>query len=83
MGLHLASGALNQALLARGRAGQAATAWLVSAAAFVAFVATHSIAHEVTRVEVGYCGAAALLAAMLWAIYRRGPVLTSPAAGTR
>jgi O-antigen/teichoic acid export membrane protein len=74
MGLHLASGTLNQALLARGRAGAAACAWLIAAGAFVAFVATHTLAHQVTRVEVGYCGAAALLAVLLWVLYRRGPV---------
>ena len=42
-----------------------AGAWLVAAAAFVAFVASHTIAKEVTGVEVGYCGATALLALML------------------
>jgi hypothetical protein len=72
MGLHLASGTLNQALLARGRAGAAAVAWLISAGAFVAFVALHTIAGEVLRVEVGYCGAAGLLAVMLLALYRMG-----------
>lgn len=70
MGLHLTSGTLNQALLARGRAPLSAVAWLLAAGAFVAFVATDTIANEVTRVEVGYCGAAGLLAAMLWVLYR-------------
>lgn len=70
MGFHLTSGTLNQALLARGRALLSAVAWLVVAGAFVAFVATDTIANEVTRVEVGYCGAAGLLAAMLWLLYR-------------
>jgi O-antigen/teichoic acid export membrane protein len=72
MGLHLTAGTLNQALLARGQSMFAAAAWLVSAGAFVVFVATPTIANEVTRVEVGYCGAAALLALLLAAIYRRG-----------
>jgi O-antigen/teichoic acid export membrane protein len=81
MGLHLASGTLNQALLARGRARDAAVAWLIAAAAFVAFVATHTIASEVTRVEVGYCGATALLALLLWALYRRAGSV-SPLPGT-
>ncbi len=71
MGFHLAAGTLNQALLAREWAGQAAGAWLIAAAAFVLFTATDTIANEVTRVEVGYCAAAGLLALLLWGIYRR------------
>jgi O-antigen/teichoic acid export membrane protein len=71
MGLHLVSGTLNQALLARGRARAAAAAWLIAAVAFVLFTATRTIGAEVTRVEVGYCGAAGFLALMLWALYRR------------
>jgi O-antigen/teichoic acid export membrane protein len=73
MGLHLVSGTLNQALLARGRAGYAAAAWLVSAAAFVAFVATRTIGQQVERVEIGYCLSTLLLAALLWLIYRAAP----------
>jgi O-antigen/teichoic acid export membrane protein len=75
MGLHLISGTLNQAALARGRAAAAASAWLVSAALFVAYVATGSGSeHEiVTRVEVGYLGATAVLAGLLWMVYRLGP----------
>jgi O-antigen/teichoic acid export membrane protein len=71
MGFHLVSGTLNQAALARGRAGRAAAAWLLAGALFVAFVATPTIASEVTRVEVGYCGATLVLAGLLWAVYRR------------
>ncbi len=71
MGFHLVSGTLNQAALARGRAGLAAAAWLLAAALFVVFVATPTISSEVTRVEVGYCGATLLLSGLLWAIYRR------------
>ena len=79
MGLHLISGTLNQAALARGRASQAALAWLVSAAVFVAFVATGSGTGDsmVTRVEVGYFGATAILCALLWLLYRRGPATSS------
>ncbi len=75
MGLHLVSGTLNQAALARGRAPQAAAAWLVCAALFVGFVAAPTIASEVTRVEVGYFGATAILATLLWLLYRRGAAL--------
>ena len=52
----------------------AALAWrflLVVAALFVVFVAEPTISSEVTRVEVGYCGAALVLAGLLWAVYRR------------
>ena len=72
MGLHLVSGTLNQAALARGRAALAAAAWLTAGALFVAFVATPTIANQVTRVEVGYTGATLLLCGLLWAIYRLG-----------
>jgi O-antigen/teichoic acid export membrane protein len=80
MGLHLVAGTLNQAALARGRAAIASLSWLLSAALFVAFVATHTIASEVTRVEVGYFGAAAVLCALLWLVYRLG---TAPVAAPR
>jgi O-antigen/teichoic acid export membrane protein len=73
MGLHLVSGTLNQAALARGRAGMASIAWLCAAALFVVFVATPTITAEVTRVEVGYFVAALVLCGLLWAVYRRGP----------
>ena len=71
MGLHLISGTLNQAALARGRSGLAAGAWLIAAALFIVLVATHSIASEVTRVEVSYFVATLVLSGLLWAIYRR------------
>jgi O-antigen/teichoic acid export membrane protein len=80
MGLHLVSGTLNQAALARGRARLASLAWLTAAALFVVFVATPTITAEVTRVEVGYFGATAVLCALLWGVYRLGPaVATEPA----
>jgi hypothetical protein len=72
MGLHLISGALNQAALARDRARAAAGCWLVAAAAFVAWMVLPAISDQVLRVEVGYAGATALLAATLAALYRRG-----------
>jgi O-antigen/teichoic acid export membrane protein len=82
MGLHLISGTLNQAALARGRARLASAAWLTSAALFVLFVATPTISGEVTRVEVGYFMATAVLSLLLWGVYRaprRGPVPMAPA----
>jgi O-antigen/teichoic acid export membrane protein len=72
MGLHLVSGTLNQAALARGRARWAAGAWLTAAALFVLFMLSSVISDEVTRVEVGYFGATALLCALLSAVYRLG-----------
>jgi O-antigen/teichoic acid export membrane protein len=79
MGLHLISGTLNQAALARGRASTAALAWLVAAGLFVAFVATGGGTEhaEVTRVEVGYLGATAVLTVLLGLLYRRGPARSS------
>jgi O-antigen/teichoic acid export membrane protein len=71
MGLHLISGTLNQAALARGRSTLASAAWLASAALFIALVATHSISAEVTRVEVSYFVATLVLCGLLWAVYRR------------
>ena len=73
MGLHLAAGTFNQAALARGRAALASGAWLIAAALFVVFVAAPTISSEVTRVEVGYFGAAFVLCGLLWAVYRLGP----------
>jgi O-antigen/teichoic acid export membrane protein len=73
MGLHLVSGTLNQAALARGRARLASICWLIAAALFVVFVATPTISDEVLRVEVGYFLAALLLCGLLYVVYRRGP----------
>ena len=85
MGLHLISGTLNQAALARGRAAWAAVAWLISAALFVTFVATGGGTEkaEVTRVEVGYLGATAVLTVLLWLLYRRGPASSSSRSRSR
>jgi O-antigen/teichoic acid export membrane protein len=72
MGLHLVSGTLNQAALARGQARWAAASWLIAAVLFVAFVASSVIGAEVTRVEVGYFIATAVLTVMLAFVYRSG-----------
>jgi O-antigen/teichoic acid export membrane protein len=71
MGAHLAAGTLNQAALARDHAPAAAAAWLVSAAAFVAWMLLPVVGSELVRAEVGYLGAASLLCALLAAVYRR------------
>ena len=72
MGLHLVSGALNQAALARDRARAAALCWGLAACAFLAWMFTPTISNELTRTEVGYAGATGLLALLLWALYRQG-----------
>jgi hypothetical protein len=78
MGLHLTAGTLNQAALARGRAHQAAAAWLAAAAAFVLWMVAPVIGDELARAEVGYAGAAALLCTLLYALYRRSaPVVAA------
>ncbi|MDO8212766.1 lipopolysaccharide biosynthesis protein [Conexibacter sp. CPCC 206217] len=71
MGFHLVAGTLNQAALARGRAAQAAVAWLLVAVLFVAWVASPIVSDEVMRVESGYFGAAFILSGLLFALYRR------------
>ena len=63
MGLHLASGALNQAALARDRARAAAVCWLIAAAAFLAWMLTPAVSEQLLRTEIGYAGATALLGA--------------------
>ena len=72
MGFHLIAGTLNQAALARRRAGLAAAAWLLCAALFVAWVVSPVVGDEVLRVETGYFGAAFLLSGLLLGLYRRG-----------
>jgi O-antigen/teichoic acid export membrane protein len=72
MGLHLTSGALNQAALARDRARAAAGCWLLAAVAFVAWMVTPAVGDQLLRAEIGYAGATGLLALTLAALYRRG-----------
>jgi len=79
MGLHLTSGALNQAALARDRARAAAGCWLLAAVVFVGWMFLPAISDQVLRVEVGYAGATGLLAVALTLLYRRG---TSASAAT-
>ncbi len=71
MGFHLTAGTLNQAALARGRAGLAAVAWITAAAGFVAWMTLPTVSDQVLRAEVGYFGAAGILAGLLFGLYRR------------
>jgi O-antigen/teichoic acid export membrane protein len=72
MGMHLSAGALNQAALARNQARTAASCWIVAAVVFVAWMLTPLVSEELLRTEIGYLGAASLLALMLGMVYRRG-----------
>jgi O-antigen/teichoic acid export membrane protein len=72
MGMHLTSGALNQAVLARDRARTAAVCWAIAAVVFVAWMFTPLVGEELLRTEIGYLGAASLLALMLSVVYKRG-----------
>jgi hypothetical protein len=71
MGFYLSAATLNQAALAHGRARQAATIWLATAAAFVVFLLIPGWDNRVLQVQVGYFGAAALLCGLLYGLYRR------------
>jgi hypothetical protein len=71
MGLYLAAATLNQALLAHGWAGRSAACWVTAAAAFVLFLLLADFDDRVLQVEVAFVGAAAFLAAALYALYRR------------
>jgi O-antigen/teichoic acid export membrane protein len=79
MGLHLCSGALNQAALARDRARAAACCWAFAAIVFVGWMLVPAISDQLLRAEVGYASATALLALTLTALYRAGA--RSPAGG--
>jgi O-antigen/teichoic acid export membrane protein len=70
MGLYLSAATLNQALLAHGRAPQAAVSWGLIAAAFVLFMLLADFDDRVLQVELAFLGAAACLSASLYALYR-------------
>jgi O-antigen/teichoic acid export membrane protein len=73
MGLHLVAGTFTQAALARGRAHQAAVAWLVSAGLFVLWMLSDIAADPLHRTELGYAGTTAVLCTLLYGLYRAGP----------
>jgi O-antigen/teichoic acid export membrane protein len=80
MGLHLISGALNQAALARDRARAAAGCWALAAVAFLIWILTPAVSEQLLRAEIGYAGATALLALMLRLLYlRSAPASRVPA----
>jgi O-antigen/teichoic acid export membrane protein len=71
MGLHLVSGTLNQAALARNRARAAACCWMLTAALFLGWMLSPVIGEQLLRTEIGYAGATAILASTLAVVYRR------------
>jgi O-antigen/teichoic acid export membrane protein len=70
MGLYLAAATLNQALLAHGRAPQAAGAWVVCAAGFALFLLLVESDDRVLQVELAFLGGAAALSVLLFLLYR-------------
>jgi O-antigen/teichoic acid export membrane protein len=70
MGFHLTAGTLNQAALARDRAGLAAAAWLGGAALFLGWLFLSPLDDQLLEVEIGYCVTTAVLALSLWLIER-------------
>jgi O-antigen/teichoic acid export membrane protein len=72
MGLHLTSGALNQAALARDRARAAAGCWGLAAVLFLLWMLVPAVSEQLLRTEIGYAGATAVLALTLGLLYRRG-----------
>ena len=71
MGLYLSAATLNQAALAQAQVRRAALCWIGCAIAFIVWIAVPIVEDEITRVEVGYLGAAAVLCTLLYWIYRR------------
>jgi O-antigen/teichoic acid export membrane protein len=71
MGLYLSAATLNQALLAHGLAAQASACWISAAAGFVVFLLLADFNDRVLQVELAFVGAAALLSAALYGLYRR------------
>ena len=71
MGFYLSAATLNQAALAHAQAKQAAVAWGITAAAFVGWLLVPGIDDRILQLETGYLGAAGLLCALLYLLYRR------------
>src|SRR4051794_33458508 len=72
MGMHLIAGTLNQTTLARGQAHLASWVWLLCAALFLTWTVLPVVNDVLLRVEVGYAASTALLAGLLYIVYRAG-----------
>ena len=71
MGFYLSAATLNQAALAHAQAKQAAVVWFITATAFVVWLLLPGFDDRVLQLETGYLGAAGLLCALLYGLYRR------------
>jgi O-antigen/teichoic acid export membrane protein len=71
MGLYLSAATLNQAALARGQVRRASFCWVGTAIAFIVWIVVPIVSDDVTRVVVGYLGAATLLCSLLYWLYRQ------------
>jgi O-antigen/teichoic acid export membrane protein len=71
MGLYLSAATLNQAALARGQVRRASFCWTGCAITFLAWIVLPIVSSVVTRVVIGYLGAAALLCSLLYWLYRQ------------
>jgi O-antigen/teichoic acid export membrane protein len=72
MGLHLIAGTFNQAALARRQARIASGTWLACAAAFLIWTFLPVVDDPLLRVEIGYAVTTAVLATLLYLVYRAG-----------
>jgi O-antigen/teichoic acid export membrane protein len=71
MGLYLSAATLNQAALARGQVRRASFCWIGCATTFIVWTVVPIVSSDVTRVVVGYLGAATLLCSLLYWLYRQ------------
>jgi O-antigen/teichoic acid export membrane protein len=71
MGVYLSAATLNQAALAKGQVRRASMCFVGCAIAFVLWVLVPVVDNDFHRVEIGYLGAAALLFALLYWLYRQ------------
>jgi O-antigen/teichoic acid export membrane protein len=71
MGLYLTAGTFNQGALAQGQARSAAGCWIACAIAFAAWNLAGILNDAQLEVVTGFSGAAALLCALLYVVYRR------------
>jgi O-antigen/teichoic acid export membrane protein len=71
MGLYLSAATLNQAALAKGQVRRASFCWIGCAVTFVVWTLVPIVDNDFHRVEVGYLGAATLLCALLYWLYRQ------------
>lgn len=84
MGFYLVAASLNQAALAQGQAHRAASRWVLCAVIFIAYNLIGP-GDPFRAVEVGYAGCSALLAGLLFLVYRhpivRADDLVAPGSG--